>query len=160
MGLEISKVSSYSFHKISVKLYVDITCYGGIRAITFLAISQVLKFLCHFQILTWESMGKSLTVQYLENRWCTAKRIKNLGAINSYCTCGVLFMSDSITSVWGHFVHFAKFPVLRFSKGGYSRSFSPISIKLYCKYIAIRGNTRYYFLAICQFFKIYESLNS
>ncbi len=52
MGLEISKVSSYSFHKISVKLYVDITCYGRIRAITFLAISQVLKFLCHFQILT------------------------------------------------------------------------------------------------------------
>ena len=28
------------------------------RLSLFLAISQVLKILCHFEILTWESMGK------------------------------------------------------------------------------------------------------
>ena len=35
------------------------------------------------------------------------------------CICRVLFMSDFFSSVWGHSVHFAKFPMLRFSKGYY-----------------------------------------
>ncbi len=30
--------------------------------------------------------------------------------------CRVLLMPDCLSLVWGHFVHFAKFPILRFSK--------------------------------------------
>ncbi len=43
-------------------------------------------------------------------------------------------MSYSMSSIWGHSVHFAKFLVLRFSKHvkvGYSQSFHGISTKLY-----------------------------
>ena len=36
-------------------------------------------------------------------------------------------MYDSVCSVWGHSVHFGKFPILRFSKGYSSPSFHPIS---------------------------------
>ena len=32
------------------------------------------------------------------------------------CICRVLFMSNCLSSVWGHLVHFAKFPMLRFQK--------------------------------------------
>ncbi len=39
---------------------------------------------------------------------------------------GVLFMSDSLTSVWGHTVHFAKFLMLRISKGYSSHSFHSV----------------------------------
>ena len=31
--------------------------------------------------------------------------------------CRVLLMPDSLSLAWGHSVHFAKFPILRFSKG-------------------------------------------
>ncbi len=48
-------------------------------------------------------------------------------------------MSDSLCSVWGHSVHFAKFPVLRFSEGYCSHSCHPILTKLYGKY----GNQEY-----------------
>ena len=37
------------------------------RLSLFLAIDQVLKILWHFEILTWESMGKPKNVEYLEN---------------------------------------------------------------------------------------------
>ncbi len=36
MGLEISKRYSYSFHLMSVKLYVGIGYNGGIQPVTFL----------------------------------------------------------------------------------------------------------------------------
>ncbi len=45
------------------------------------------------------------------------------GAMYCICTCRVLFMSDSLSSVWGHSVHFAKFRMLRFSKGTLKRSY-------------------------------------
>ncbi len=51
-------------------------------------------------------------------------------------------MSDSLSSVWGHLVHFAKFPLLRVSKGYYSHSFHPISTKENIHIIA--GNTGYF----------------
>ncbi len=53
----------------------------------------------------------------------------------------VLFMSDSLSSIWGQnsVLHFAKFPMLRFSKGYSFHSFHPISTKLYGKYCKIRG---------------------
>ncbi len=48
-----------------------------------------------------------------------------------YYICGMLFMSSSLSSVWDQSVHFAKFLMLRFSKGYCSNSFHSISTKLY-----------------------------
>ncbi len=46
----------------------------------------------------------------------------------------VLFMSDCLSSVWGHSVHLTKFPMLRFSKGYSSGIFHPISSPGMVKY--------------------------
>ena len=43
---------------MAAKFYEDIGWHGGIQAITFLAINQFLKMLCHFEVLTLQSMGK------------------------------------------------------------------------------------------------------
>ena len=43
-------------------------------------------------------------------------------------------MSDSINSVWGHSVAFAKFPISRFSEGHSCHNFQRISIKRHGKY--------------------------
>ncbi len=43
-------------------------------------------------------------------------------------------MSDSLSSVSGHSLHFTKFPMLRFSKYYCSHYFHPISAKLYMRY--------------------------
>ncbi len=43
-------------------------------------------------------------------------------------------MSDSLSPVWGYSVHFAKFPVEKFSKGYCSHIFHPISTRLYGKH--------------------------
>ena len=53
--------------------------------------------------------------------------------------CRVLLMSDSLILVWVCSVHFAKFPMLRFSRGYCSHSFYSISTKLYCKYVGDEG---------------------
>ncbi len=53
--------------------------------------------------------------------------------------CRVLLMPDSLSLVWGHSVHFAKFPMLRFSEGYISPSFHSISTKFYCKYVGHEG---------------------
>ncbi len=45
----------------------------------------------------------------------------------------ILFVSDSLYSVWGHSVHFAKFQMLRPSKKYCSHSFHSISTKCYEK---------------------------
>ncbi len=44
-------------------------------------------------------------------------------------------MPNSVSMVWGHSVHFAKFEMLRFSKGYCSPSFHSISTKFYCKHV-------------------------
>ncbi len=41
----------------------------------------------------------------------------------SYCICGVLLMSDSLSSVWGQSVHFTKLMMFTFSKGYFSHIF-------------------------------------
>ncbi len=58
MGLEVSKDYSYSFHLMSVKLYEDIGYHGGIQALAFLGNRPRFKIVWHFEILTWDSMGK------------------------------------------------------------------------------------------------------
>ena len=61
IGLEISNhYSSCSFHPMSTKLYEDIGDHGGIQSITSLGQKKKksAKKMLHFEILTWESMGK------------------------------------------------------------------------------------------------------
>ncbi len=48
-------------------------------------------------------------------------------------------MPETLSLVWGHSVHFAKFPMLRFSKGYCSPSFQSISTKFYRKYVGHEG---------------------
>ena len=51
-----------------------------------------------------------------------------------FSICRVLFLSDSLSSVWDHSEHFAKFSMLRFSKAYCSHNVHPISTKIYGKY--------------------------
>ncbi len=51
----------------------------------------------------------------------------------------VHLMPDSLSLVWGHSMHLAKFHMLKFSKGYCSYSFNSISTKLYCKYVGHDG---------------------
>ncbi len=44
-------------------------------------------------------------------------------------------MIDPFSSVWGHSMHFAKFPMLGFPKGYWSHNFNPIATKLHEKYV-------------------------
>ena len=53
--------------------------------------------------------------------------------------CRELLMPDSLNLLSGHSEHFAKFPILRFSKLSSSPNFHPISTKLYCKYVGHEG---------------------
>ncbi len=76
---------------------------------------------------------------------------------NLNCICGVYFMSDSLSSVCGHSVHFATFTILRFSKDYYSHTFHPISTKRYIKY-GNPGGGGITFLATCQILKTYGTL--
>ncbi len=48
-------------------------------------------------------------------------------------------MSGHSSSVWGHSVHSAKFPMLRFLKGYCSHNFHSVSTKLYGKHGNQRG---------------------
>ncbi len=57
----------------------------------------------------------------------------------------VLLMPNSLGLVWGHSVHFAKFPILRFSKHYSFNSFHQISTKL---------DTRYHNHTGCHFLKV------
>ncbi len=58
MGLEISKRHSYSFYPIWAKLYDNKAVIRVYKFMDILAICQKLQILWHFEILTWESMGK------------------------------------------------------------------------------------------------------
>ena len=64
-----------------------------------------------------------------------AKGTKFGTRIPMYCICRVFFMSDSLISVWASFGTFAKYPMLKFSKGYCSHGFHSISTELYCKYV-------------------------
>ncbi len=93
---------------------------------------------------------KWLTIE--QNGW----KFGTSGPRNSLCR--VIFGSGHLSSVWGHSVHFAKFPMLRFSKGYCCPSFHPNSTKHYWK----QGNQgriqAITILAICQIIKVYGTL--
>ncbi len=59
----------------------------------------------------------------------------------AYVTCKVLFMSDSLSPVWGHWVHFAKFPMVTYRKHVFGAKYRLLL-----------------FLAICQILKLYGTM--
>ena len=68
-----------------------------------------------------------------------------------YCIYRVLFMSDSLSSVWGHSVHFICFQMLRFKRlplPQFSSSFNQFYAK-YGNHVGIQVIT---FLMICQIY--------
>ncbi len=64
--------------------------------------------------------------------------------------CRVLLMPDSLSLVWGHSVHFAKCPILRFSKHYSFNNFHHILPKLHAKNHNQGLIWAITFLAICQ----------
>ena len=127
MGLEISKhYSYYSFHLMSDKLYQDIGYHGGTQTITFVANRPSKNF-----VILWNFNMCVNGKPKMWNMWKTAnrraKRTK-IWDLRYYVHIGrVLLMPDSLSLVWGHSVHFAKFPILRFSKHYSFNSFRQIS---------------------------------
>ncbi len=81
----------------------------------------------------------------------TEKQMKVLES-HSYELHVGYYISDSLSSVWGHSVCFAKFPRL-YSKDYCSHTFDAIATKFYVKYSNQREIHAIIFLAICQTFK-------
>ena len=144
MELEISKTLPLQFSSDISQILLGhwLPWWNTWLAITFLAIGQVLKILWHFEILTWESMGKPKMWNISKTANCRAKRTKiwDSGSyMYSASMLRVLLMPYSLSLVWGHSVHFAKFPMLRFSKHyillqQFSSDFNQTSYKRHTKY--------------------------
>ncbi len=118
IGLEISNhYSSCSFHPMSTKLYEDIGDHGGIQSITSLGQKKKksAKKMLHFEILTWESMGKP-KMCILSRKQLIVQR--NGHKFGTRCTtvhiCRVLLMPNSFSLVWGQSVYFANFQFYNF----------------------------------------------
>ena len=141
MRLQISKRYSCSFHPMSGKLYEDIGYHGRIQAITFLGNRLSFKNFVTLWNFTMRVNGKMLRCGISWKRLTRGPMVY---------ICRVLFMLNCLSLVWGHSVHFAKFPILRFSKGYPFNRFHHISINLDTKYNnqgLIKPTT---FFVICQ----------
>ena len=87
MELEVSKrYFSTSFNQMWSKLYQDVAYHGGIQAITFLVINQVLQNLWHFELLTWESVGKPKmwNISKMAGRTASEEKIWDSGSYSVY----------------------------------------------------------------------------
>ena len=123
------------------------------RLSLFLAIGEVLQILWHFEILTWELMGKP-KIEIYRKRLIVERNGWKFGTrATTVHICRVPWIHDSLNLVWGHSVHFAKLPIPWFSRRYSFNSFirfQPNSIQS----IIIRDNIGCYFLAICHKLKI------
>ncbi len=108
---------------------------GEYRLLLFLAIGQIKKKIVALWNFNMGVNGKIMKCA-IPWKWPTMERngwkFGTRSLRNSLCR--VLFRSGHSSSLWGHSVHFAKFPMLRLSKGCRSYSFHPISTKLYGKH--------------------------
>ncbi len=93
---------------------INTAVIGEYKVTDISAICQKLKILWHFEILTLESMG-NLKCGISRKRLIVERNGRKFG---TRCTtvhipvCRELLMPDSLSLVWGHSVHFAKFPIL------------------------------------------------
>ncbi len=137
MRLEISKrYCSYSFHPIWAKFYDTYGSHRGIYSYRYLG--GLAKFK-NFVALSNFNMG----VNGKPKMWNISKRPIVEGNGRKFGTrgttvhmCRILLMPGTFNARflefgWGHSVHFAKFSMLRFSKGYCSPSFRSISTKFY-----------------------------
>ncbi len=81
---------------MSAKLCEDISYHGGIQAITFLGNRPNLKILRHFEILTWEPMGKPKMWNISKTDNHRVKRTKFGTQGTTVHICRVLLMPDSL----------------------------------------------------------------
>ncbi len=116
---------------------------------------KFLKF-CIFQILwnfeiwhgsQWEIIKCGISWKRLiveQNEWKFGTRGPRK------CICRLLFRSGHLSSVWGHSVHFAKFPMLKFQKATAPTVFIQFQPN-FMESMVIREEYRLLpFLAICQ----------
>ncbi len=137
MGLEISKRYSYSFHWIWTNFMRNMVVIWEYKGMHILANCQNLNILWHFEMLTGVN-GKKLRCGIYWKQLMIEWNGWQFGTWGTTVHIGmVLLMPDSLILIWGHSVHFAKFAMLRFSKGYYSPSFHSMSTKFYCKYFDI-----------------------
>ncbi len=103
---------------------INTTVIGEYKIMDILAICQKVKILWHFKILTWEAMG-NLKCGITQKRLIVEQNERKFGTQGTTVhICRVPLMPDSLSLVWGHSVHFAKFPI--FLKLGSSSNFHPI----------------------------------
>ncbi len=139
MGLGISKrYSSYSFNLMSVKLYEDI---GLLRLLLLGNRPRFLKHLWHFEILTWESMGKLKMWNISKTANSRAKRTKiwDSGSYSAFMqgTFDAQFLEFGSFGALCKISNFTNFKTLLLSQ------FASDSFKLY---------TMYHNHTDCQFF--------
>ena len=143
MGLELSKrYSSYCFDLMSAKLYEDIGYHSGIQAVTFLGNQPSFKnfvALWNFNMeVNWKILKCAISWKRLIVEWNGRK----FGTHGTTVPIGrVLLVPDSLSLVWGHSVHFAKFPILQFLKLCSSPNFHPIHPNFIQCIIIIQGVT-------------------
>ncbi len=115
MGLEISmRYSTITFHPMSAKLYdgIGLEWWNAGYYFFVVAIVQLLNILWHFQILTWDSIGKPKMYHISKTTDPRTKRTKIWDSAFCSAHTRVLFMPDCLSLVWGHPVHVAKFAIL------------------------------------------------
>ncbi len=96
---------------------------GEYRLLLFLAISQIKK-----NVSLWNfNMGVNGKIMKCAIfwKWQTVQTDENFGLMVPETMCRPLFRSYPLSSVWGHSVHFAKFPMLRLSRNYCSHCFLP-----------------------------------
>ena len=155
----VKRYSSHNFHPMAIKLLDDIGYHGEIQATTCLGNRPNVKSFVALWNFNMGVNGKIITSAIYWKRLVVERNGWKFGTRSPRNSIRrVLFGSGHLSSVWGHSVHFAKFPVLRFSKGHCCYTFHPISTKLYWKH-GNKGKIQdITFLAICQILKVYGTL--
>ncbi len=106
---------------------INTAVIGEYKVMDILAICQKFKILWHFEILTWESMGKPKMWNILKTADRGVKRMKfGTRGTTVHGVRIVLLMPNSLSLVLGLSVDFPKFPILPFLKLCSSPNFHPI----------------------------------
>ena len=117
-----------SFRPMLAKLYEDIGYHGEMQAVNFNGNPPSYKHfvtLCRFNMGVNGKIMKMWNILKTVDRRAKQMKFRTRGPRNSICR--VLFRLGDLSSVWGHSLHFPKFPMLRLSKRYCAHSFHPLS---------------------------------
>ena len=115
-------IPRFSKHYSLNNFIQSIIIRGWYRLLIFLPICPKLKILWHFVLLTQDHMGLEISnatppTVFISCQPTFMRTLENLGLGVLQCIyVGCFLMPDSLSLVWGHSVHFAKFPIPWFSK--------------------------------------------